>query len=358
MKKQLHMLYVTIITAVVLMSCTATQPTTQVHDDVYYSPTQRNSGAVASTRPFDDSVAQDDYYDVSQAQGMQGERDYYDVAYNDPYYYNYDRFGFDTGLGMGGIGMGMGGMGMGIGMGNMGWGGMGMGRCGMGMGNMGWGGMGMGSMGWGSMGWGGMGMGNMGWGGMGMGWNDPWMWNSPGMWNGPGMWNTPWMMNNCGGGWGMGNYWGPMGNCSNCYSPIVIGGSSNTYIGQRPSMGSGRATSGGTTGGSSNRAVVRDPVSLDPVTRERAAPSHMVPVQRSAPRSWEENGIPSSRPQQQRERTAQPSRSNTEYEPQRRTTPDRTGGMDRGGYDRGRTTSPSSSPSPGGGRSPGTTRPR
>jgi hypothetical protein len=352
MKTQPYISIPAIILSMALYSCTATQPTTQVVDDVYFAPTQRNTRVFASA-PATASDRADDYYDVSEAQGMQGNRDYYDMAYNDPYYYNYGRFGFNSGLGMGGMGMG----GMSMGMGNMGWGGMGMGRCGWGMGNMGWGGMGMGNMGWG-----GMGMGNMGWGGMGnMGWNDPWMWNSPGMWNGPGMWNSPWMMNSCGGGgWGMGNYWGPMGNCLNCYSPVVMGGASNTYIGQRPSMGAGRPTTGGNPGGTTTRALVRDPISLDPVKRERAAPSHTVPVQRTAPRSWEERGVPASRPQQQRERVAPPTRSSTPGygDPQRRTTPERSGGMDRGGFDRGRSTSPSSSPSPGGGRSPGTTRPR
>jgi hypothetical protein len=359
MKKHLHAINLTIFTSLVLMSCTATQSTTNVVDDVYFTPTPRNTKAIASTQPFDESGPDEDYYDATQAKGMQGNRDYYDVAYNDPYYYNYGRFGFNSGLGMGGMGMGNMGWG-GMGMGNMGWGGMGMGPCGWGMNNMGWGGMGMGNMGWGGMGMGmGMGMGSMGWGGMGnMGWGGM---NNMG-WGGMGMgWNDPWMRGNCGGGgWGMGNYWGPMGNCLNCYAPVVLGGSSNTYIGQRPSMGSGRPTSGGSPGGTTNRAVVRDPVSLDPVNRQRAAPSHAAPVQRTAPRSWEQRGVPASQPQQQRERTATPSRSNNiEYvNPQRRTTPERSGGMDRGSFDSGRSTSPSGTPSPGGGRSPGTTRPR
>ncbi|MCB0791095.1 MAG: hypothetical protein H6595_00910 [Flavobacteriales bacterium] len=44
----------------------------------------------------------EDYYDAGEAKSYSGDRGYYDMTYNDPYYYNYGRFGFGMGLGMGG----------------------------------------------------------------------------------------------------------------------------------------------------------------------------------------------------------------------------------------------------------------
>lgn len=197
------------------------------------------------------------------------------------------------------------------------------------------------------MGWGGMGMGGMG---MGlMGWNNPWMWNDP------------WMQGSCGGaGWGMGNYQGPMGNCLNCYAPVVLGGSSNTYMGQRPTYGGGRPGIGGPPGGSNLRTVVRDPVSLDPVQRQRAASTDAVATKRTAPRSWEERGVPASqRQQRQPDRMATPARPNngSGTSPQRSPAQSRPGGSHGGTYERSRSSSPSTSPG-GGSRSPGTGRPR
>jgi hypothetical protein len=51
--------------------------------------------------------AEQDYYDPEVARSTPY-RDYYDLAYNDPYYYNYGRFGFGASVGSFGPGMGMG----------------------------------------------------------------------------------------------------------------------------------------------------------------------------------------------------------------------------------------------------------
>jgi len=251
MKKHVSTMTGMVAMVVLLASCGSMQPVSQVRDDIYFRPS--DAPATASTNGRNDRMRPDrpeemevveDYFDQNTSKQLGTSGNYYDMAYNDPFYYNQGRFGFGMGMG----GMGMGGMGMG---------GMGMGMGGMGMGMMGW------QSGWAGPGWG-MGM---GWGmgpsmGMGMGWGspfgwyDPWCpwnpwspWNRPmGMgWNRPWGWHNPWMMGGGWGmgGWGMGNYWGPWGNCWNCYMPIVVGGSSNTFVGHRPSMGSGGGTGGG-----------------------------------------------------------------------------------------------------------------
>lgn len=378
MKKHTH-LTVLVALGVVLASCASVQPVSQVRDDIYFMPSEAPmtaSVAPPSPEPHELSPAED-YFDEGTSQELGTSRSYYDMAYNDPHYYNYGRFGFGSGMGMGMGGMGMGGMGMG----------------GMGMGFMsGWNGPGWGmsmGYGWGS----GMGMGNMGWGSP-YGWYDPWdpwnrwdPWNPFNRWNNWNRWNRPWGFGTTQyGGYGMGNYWGPYGNCMTCYAPVVIGGSSNTYIGHRSSLGTGGSSGNGGDGGTYQpRLPMRDPVSLDPVRREAARPRTAAPREqqyqgRDQDRSYpgtttpRNNGrfenAPRSTPQldrgtqQQRttprlnrgteQRTA-PSRTSPQRSSPERTAPSRGGSFDRGSSP---SIGPSRSGGGGGGRPSGTPRPR
>ncbi len=232
-----------------LASCASMRDTASVRDDVYYLPSREPAVAAAPVQPRSsqspaqqDQVA-DDYYDQRTSRDLGTDRNYYDMAYNDPYYYNYGRFGFGSGMGMMGWQTGWAGPGWGMGMGY----------------GTGWGGPGMGS-GW-----------NMSLGyGLGGGYYDPWYggWGYPyhmNAWNRPwGMapWRDPWM-----GGYGWGNYYGPYGNCYACYAPVVVGGSSGVSVGHRPSLSGGGGSSGAGTVHQPRSAVFRDPVGLTPSTR-------------------------------------------------------------------------------------------
>lgn len=348
-----------VLSGMLLFSCSATKDVGHVRDDVYFKPSDARASPPPSPRPTANRPETvEDYFDSNTSRELGTDRGYYDVAYNDPHYYNHGRFGLTAGMGMGSMGWmsGWNGPGWGMGMG-YGWG------TGMNMG------MGMG-MGWGSP----------------YGWYDPWdpwnpwsrwnRWNRWNHWNRPWGWQNPWMMGGWGmpgwgmGGWGYGNYWGPWGNCWNCYMPIIIGGSSstNTVAGHRPSMGT---RSGGDQGGTYQpRMQLRDPVGLNPLRQEaasRAAPSrYSIPPERTPDRT-----APSTRPgqapiyettpRQTRERAPvrrQPSEQRNT--PQRtfpdRSSPQRTSPQQRsGGFDRG--SSPSSRPS-GIGRPPSSPRPR
>lgn len=233
--------------ALILGSCSATQPLAQFDDDVYYMPSQAKA---APARPVEEPQAQqapaesetsDDYYDPAASRESGAQRGYYDMAYNDPHFYNYGRFGFGMGW-------------------QNGWNGPGWGM-GMGWGNGGW------NNGWGNAGWGMNDPWNQPWGWNS--WNQPWGWNS---WNQPWGWNDPWgyqsgwggPMNGWGyNGWnnyGYGSYWGPYGPCRTCYVPIVIGSGNGTYVGHRSPTN--RSSSAGT--GNLGPRVTRNPVSLAP----------------------------------------------------------------------------------------------
>ncbi|MBK8226361.1 MAG: hypothetical protein IPK70_04205 [Flavobacteriales bacterium] len=244
--------------ALILGSCTTTQPLVQHDDDVYFMPSTAKAASNAqepepsASKPEAEEPANDDYYDPDAAAASGAQRGYYDMAYNDPHYYNYGRFGFGSGMGW-----------------QSGWNGPGWGM----------------GMGWGN---GGMGMNN--------GWNDPWNqpWGMNNPWGGFGGWNyggnMNWYNGGYGGwgypgyggwgtggyngwgyggytGWGWGNwdygygsYWGPYGPCRTCYVPVVIGGSSNTYVGHRPP--SNRSSNTGSSG--SFPRMARDPIGLAP----------------------------------------------------------------------------------------------
>lgn len=97
-----------LLAALFLASCGALKETAYAPDDVYYqeesgyvrevvasAPAERNSNNTS-----DDS---DEYYNPQEARRAE-RRGFYDVAYRDPYFYNYGRFGFNSGA----WGMGMG----------------------------------------------------------------------------------------------------------------------------------------------------------------------------------------------------------------------------------------------------------
>lgn len=97
-----------IVVAALLASCGSLQETAQVRDDVYDIPDRTVVASVdpvpqekSSTRPSDD------YYDPATSIDQQ-RRNYYDMTYNDPRYYNYGRFGFGMGINSWGPGYGMG----------------------------------------------------------------------------------------------------------------------------------------------------------------------------------------------------------------------------------------------------------
>lgn len=309
--------------ALVLASCGFTQPVVQHDDDVYFMPSQARASAAApapapSAPQADASTGNDDYYDPGTASRLGPQRGYYDMAYNDPFFYNYGRFGFGSGLGMGW---------------QNGWSGPGWGM------GFGWGDPWMSmSLGWGT-----------GWGAARpWGWNDPWGWNRPFGWGGVGYGGWGGMGYN---GWGWngwdyyGNYWSPFGLCRTCYIPVVIGGSSNTYIGHRPATN--RATSG--SAATVRPRMARDPIGLIPSRKPASvmpgAPQErpqLRPLAPSSPAPERGRGVnPVERPVERRpmgapQRERQPIMNRSMDRPMERSTPSP---MQRGGGGGGSTPS-------------------
>lgn len=336
---------VLLVLALTAASCGTMRSVSEVRDDVYYMP---GDEPVASTTPIatpersatpepepePKAAPQDDYYDANSAAQYAGPGSYYDMAYNDPYYYNYGRFGFNSGVGMGWQ-TGWNGPGWGMSMG-YGWG-SGMNGWSMGLG-YGWGGYG--------------GFYDPFWnGGFGYGFGYPsWAWRNPGWgWYNPAWspWYDPWY-----GGYGYGGpYMGPYGNCFCCYSPVIIGGGSGVVVGHRPSMsGSGMGTPGGNGTLTPSRSAVRDPISLSrPAVQER---------QREYTRpDGQQRPVWNDRPQREPSRDTwtrpaeRPSRGQPATRPSRERTPDRS--FDRGGGGGGRDYTPSRDSGGGGGNSGG-----
>ena len=205
----------TLVAAIGLLgSCASTAPTASVRDDVYARPDREFMAAIPSSGP------EDDYYDPGAAKEMT-EKSYYDVAYNDPYYYNYGRFGFGSSVGAVGPAYGYGDP---------------FGPYGS---MYGYGSFGTG-YGWGS-----------GWSmGIGIGFGSP-------------MYDPYWGYN------GFGPYYGPWGgSCYGCYSPIVYCLPSNTVVQHRPSLSSGNMGSGGSST-LIPRMYSRDPAGLLSVPTNR-----------------------------------------------------------------------------------------
>ncbi len=214
-----------LVIALVASACTFMQPGTMVRDDVYDIPDRTAFASVGGTNPASDGVPEgfeEDYYDPNTSEAQYDTRSYNDIAYNDPQYYNYDRFRFNVGIGYSTWGPSYG-MGMGMGMGS-------------------------------------------GWPGM---YGDPWdpYWNNSWM-SGYGAWGNPWY----GGGWntGMSMNWGyPYGGYNPyyggynpyyggynpygypygpgcCYTCVGTGSGSGLYQ-HRPSFGGGRTGGGNNT---------------------------------------------------------------------------------------------------------------
>jgi len=262
--KTIHRILLLSAPALLLVSCASMGPGSSVTDDVYYMPSQAPVlASTAKSIPLEETAppapVQEDYYDQSTSRevGMDHNRydNYYDMAYNDPYYYNYGRFGFNAAP-----------MGWQTGWNGPGWGG------GMSMG-FGYG------YGWGN---------GVTWGfgsGIYSGWYRPSWRYDPFYWNSPWGWGSPWAYNGWGygAGYGYGNYHSPWGNCYGCYAPVIIGdGVANTTV-VRPRQPIGGRNGSGTTGG------VRNPVGLAPmpsrsgvtdapVRREVSSPSRQQPT--------------------------------------------------------------------------------
>ncbi|MGB3524439.1 MAG: hypothetical protein WBB32_00590 [Flavobacteriales bacterium] len=214
-----------------LASCGSLQETTSVADDVYDIPDRQAMAAkAAAERPAQEQGTSDDYYDPAEsARANSASEEYYNMTYNDPYYYNYGRFGFGTGIGSYGpsIGMSM-------------------------------------SYGWPTS-FGSMGIGYSTGYGAGYGYNPYWgnSWMS-------GYGYSPYGFNPYGyygygnygygyGGYGMGYgpYQGPWGGCYGCYEPYGYG---NVVYSHRPSMSSGSMNT--STPGAPR--MMRNPASLMP----------------------------------------------------------------------------------------------
>lgn len=210
-----------------LAGCASVERTSQMRDGVYDKP----EGEVRATASAMDQGTQetDDYYDPDQA--SEQARGYYDMAYNDPYYYNYGRFGWGIGLGYG-SGTPCGGSYWGMNYGST-------------FGDP-WGPYGY--DGWGSP----YGYPYGGYGGCGTGWNDPWY---------GGYYGNPYYN-----GYGYYGYGGP---CYGCYQPVVV--YTNTIVGHRPGWGGGGNT-GGTGGGGIPTLSPTGPMSLISTTPERTWP--------------------------------------------------------------------------------------
>ncbi|MBS1547495.1 MAG: hypothetical protein JSU02_08980 [Bacteroidetes bacterium] len=216
----------TIPLALLISACGSLQETTAVKDDVYDIPDRTATAAAAygqQAQQQSDESSGDAYYDPTESrQSGSFDRGYYDMAYNDPYYYNYGRFGFGTGIGSYGPGWGMGlSYGWPTSFGSMSLGyGYGSGLYGY---SPYWANSWMSGYGYGYDPFGYYGYGNYGYG-----------------WGGYGM--------------GYGPYQGPWGGCFNCYEPW---GYSNTVYSHRPSM-----TATSTAGTTTAPRLMRNPAGL------------------------------------------------------------------------------------------------
>ena len=216
---------------VLLAACGTMRETTQVRDDVYDIADRTAVASVSGSEQVEPAKQDDPYYDPQEAKNY-SQRNYYDMTYNDPYYYNSGRFGFGSSY-------------------NMGYGG-----CGGGYGTM----------------------------------YDPYYTNSH--ISGYGAWNS-YQYNSLGynyGGCGCSTYYvpsygsyvaspyqGSWGGCYSCYTPVNYG-SSTVIVAHRPSM-SGGGISGGSSGGSGSsgagpRMMYRNPVSLVAPAMHGSSPSY------------------------------------------------------------------------------------
>jgi len=327
-----HPFPVLLLASLLFASCTGARSTVQHDDDVYFMPSQAPPVVAKAEEPpapvsEPAPAASDDYFDEGTSQQLGTDRGYYDMAYNDPYFYNYGRFGFGAGAGMG----------------MMGW-------------QNGWNGPGWGmGFGWGSPGFGwGNGFGDPWATGPGWGWNQPFGWGNNG-WGydgwGYGGFNGWGNAGYNGWGWGnwgyYGNYWSPYGACHTCYTPIVIGG--GTYVGHRRPMN--RSSSGGS--GAFGPRAVRDPVGLSrpPMRSEsfKPVPGPARPMESISPR---ERTMP------QRARGTQPTERAVERKPIFEAPRERQPSRNRSQERPAERAAPSPAPRDGGGSAPARHRSR
>ncbi|MBP8822111.1 MAG: hypothetical protein KBH07_00540 [Flavobacteriales bacterium] len=251
-----------------IASCGTLRETALSIDDVYDIPDREAMAATpAPGQPAPAAPANDDdYYDAHEARSAASSRDYYDVTYNDPYYYNYGRFGFGTGLGNPGPGWGMGlSYGWPTSFGSM--------SLGYGSGMYGydpyWSNSWMSGYGYNPYGYYGYGQYGYGYGGYGTGY---------------------------------GPYQGPWGGCYGCYEPIGYG---HVVYAHRPSM----STGGSSAASAVPRMSARNPVSLlsgAPASRQTTLNA----PRSSAPRESRSIRVPETPSRSNdRERSGRPSRS-------------------------------------------------
>jgi len=291
--------------AVLLMSaCGTMQETVLVRDDVYDIPDRT---LVASVEPMAEPETQsgsDDYYNADEATNYQ-QGSYYDRTYNDPAWYNRDRFGF--------------------GFNSSPWGSSWNMSYGMGGGNNTWFNSPTGYYNpyWGNTWQSGYGYYDPWNGGM----YDPWGWNN-GWGNGYGC-GYGWGMNSCNGwgnNWGWGNGWG-YGNGygfyqnPNYYGTGGWGGGSDfsqtLIVRPRPSMSGGGAQGGANVNVVPRSARFDNGISLMRPAVERTRPrtdqpDFSRPTTRERDRGRLENPgtITKERPQPERkERTVKPTRT-------------------------------------------------
>jgi len=316
--------------ALTIVSCGSIRTASDVRDDVYYMPSDAPlTASVADVPPAPEPAPEpapkstpptDDYYNAETAT-QYAPSNYYDMAYNDPYYYNYGRFGFNSGLtglaGRTGYGYGQNGMMIGFGYGT-----------------------GVYS-GWSSIpyGYGGY-YGNayyapwtydIGYGGFGGYYGNPY-----GSYYGNpygGYYGNPYGGYN--GGWGP--YYGPYGNACPYYSPVIVGGSSSTVVSHRPGMGGNSSGNGGTSSRPANE--FRDPIGLtNRAVDERGVRSQPVQGQQtrtpdhSRIRYYEPERQPTTRPTRETSPRTAPARENHGTE---RATPSRNDGGSRNNNDSG-----------------------
>lgn len=223
-----------LIPMLLVSACGSMQEVATVQDDVYDIPDRQALAAAALAEPPAEAPsAMDDYYNPSESRSARSaDRDYYDMTYNDPYYYNYGRFGFGSGIGSYGRGYGMGL-------------------------RYGW------PTSFGSM--------SIGYG-AGYGydpyWNNSWMSGygyDPYGYYGYGNYGYGYG----GYGSGYGPYQGPWGGCYNCYEPSGYG---NVVYSHRPSMSAGSAGAAGSSTAIAPR-MMRNPASLLPDASPSRSPA-------------------------------------------------------------------------------------
>lgn len=275
-----------LLLALIATGCSQSQDAAYVRDDVYDRPDPREiTASIAGVEETKAAPAEEqiDYYNSEEAQQYANPRGYYDMTYNDPYYYGSDRYGFGMMYGSQ-------------------WGNNSMWSSGYGYGNVwndpfygGYGGYG-GCSGWNNgyySGW-----------GYGGGWNSGY---GSSYYNGYGYgcgnsWYNPYYS----GGYNGYGYYGYGGGCYSCYQPIVTcggdGWNGGGYFGHRPSFGGGTNTGGTTTGAPvGTRVSNRDQIGLMKPTMERLHPPTNANSTRPAVRTVP---TPRSEPAQQRERPA------------------------------------------------------